>query len=136
MHITRLARTTLVLAVLTPTPASADKLVTPFVGSVMSQTTYGVSMASMGRKAGGFEFDLGVTPDAFIKENSHSDNNLVTVMGNLIVGVPVGPIRPYARSKILSGIPAAMTRPASSRTTQSASARTSSARWDTYSIGI
>ena len=122
MHITRLARTTLVLAVLPPTPASADNLVTPFVGSVMSQTTYGVSMASMGRKAVGFEFDL--------------DNNLVTGMGNLIVGVPVGPIRPYARSKILSGIPAAMTRPASSRTTQSASARTSSARWDTYSIGI
>ena len=96
MKIRRWALTVILVGFLTPTTATADGLFTPFVGGAMSQTTWGLSIAGMGREAIGFEFDLGFTPDFFAEEESETKNNLITLMGNLIAGVPIGSVRPYA----------------------------------------
>jgi opacity protein-like surface antigen len=109
-----------------PRPASADWTITPFVGwntggsadvSGSDGTTrtshfehkidYGVSIAGMGNGAFGAEFDLGYSPNFFENNNTNgngfdfsNDSNVLTAMGNLIVGIPIGghggSIRPYA----------------------------------------
>jgi len=109
-----------------PRPASADWVVTPFVGwnnggsadvSGSDGTTrtskfehrinYGVSVAGMGKGIFGGEFDLGYAPNFFETGNTNADgftftndSNVLTMMGNLIVGAPIGghgpSIRPYA----------------------------------------
>jgi opacity protein-like surface antigen len=109
-----------------PRTASADWIVTPFVGwnaggsadvSGSDGTTrtskfehkidYGFSIAGMGNGAVGFEFDLGYSPNFFETGTSNgdgfdfaNDSNVLTMTGNLIVGVPIGgrggSIRPYA----------------------------------------
>lgn len=110
--------------------AWADWIVTPFVGwnfggsadvsgcigdqcgvsasdKFEHKIDYGVSLATMGAGIAGFELDLGYSPN-FFATNTASNNtfrftntsNAVTVMGNLILGAPVGghgaSIRPYA----------------------------------------
>ncbi len=108
-----------------PRTASADWTVTPFVGwnaggsadvSGLNGTTttskfdhkvdYGVSLTGMGGGVFGAEIDFGYSPNFFANtSNSNSvqfasSSNVTTLMGNLIVGVPVGghgaQIRPYA----------------------------------------
>jgi len=109
----------------TPRSASADWLVTPFVGwnfsgsadvsgnggaSINNQfehkLDYGVSLASMGAGAVGFEADFGYSPNFFeTGTNSNNqfqftnDSNVVTLTGNVIIGAPIGgsggSIRPY-----------------------------------------
>jgi len=109
-----------------PRPASADWTITPFVGwntggsadvSGSDGTTrtsrfehrvnYGFSIAGMGKGAIGGEFDLGYSPNFFEQGNTNADgfnftndSNVLTAMGNLIVGIPIGghggSIRPYA----------------------------------------
>jgi len=109
-----------------PRPASADWTITPFVGwntggsadvSGSDGTTrtskfehkidYGVSIAGMGKGAIGAEFDLGYSPNFFENNNTNgngfdfsNDSNVLTAMGNIIVGIPIGghggSIRPYA----------------------------------------
>ncbi|HAK54950.1 MAG: outer membrane beta-barrel protein [Vicinamibacterales bacterium] len=95
MPLHRLAPLVLVLSLLVPVSASADGLFSPYIGSAMSQTTWGFSLAGMGRELVGFEFDLGYTPDFFVDEEPESDNNLLTLMGSVIIGAPAGPVRPY-----------------------------------------
>src|SRR5436190_18291329 len=110
----------------TPRSASADWLVTPFVGWNFSGSAdvngnggtsfnnqfekkldYGVSLASMGAGAVGFEADFGYSPNFFETGTATNnrfdftnDSNVVTLTGNLIVGAPIGghggQIRPYA----------------------------------------
>lgn len=108
-----------------PRPASADWVVTPFVGwnaggsadvngSNGNTTTskfehkidYGVSAAAMGAGAVGFEVDFGYSPNFFETGTATNgfqftnDSNVTTLTGNLIVGAPIGghggSIRPYA----------------------------------------
>jgi opacity protein-like surface antigen len=46
----------------------------------------------------GFEIDFGYTPDFFNQESAFAiiaDSNVTTLMGNLVVGVGAGPVRPY-----------------------------------------
>jgi opacity protein-like surface antigen len=107
-----------------PGTAAADWLFTPFVGTTFSskadfddglpggddferQFTYGASLGWMGAGAVGLEFDFGYSPNFF--ENLADadddftfadDSNVTTLMGNLVVGVPIGGqsgpgIRPY-----------------------------------------
>ena len=106
----------------TPSKASADWLFTPFIGvnfsgsAVLSDvlgevdddfgksTTFGASLAWMGAGIIGFEVDFGYTDDFFQSTEDDidfGDNNLMTLMANLIVGVPIGGqtgggVRPYA----------------------------------------
>jgi opacity protein-like surface antigen len=109
-----------------PRSASADWLVTPFVGWNFSGSAdvngnggasfnnqfehkldYGVSLASMGAGAVGFEVDFGYSPNFFETGTASNnafdftnDSNVVTLTGNVIVGAPIGghggSIRPYA----------------------------------------
>ncbi len=107
-----------------PRPASADWVITPFVGwnaggsadvSGTDGTTtsskfehkanFGVSVAGMGKGIIGGEFDFGYSPNFYSTTTDAngfkytSGNNVSTLTGNLIIGVPVGghgaSIRPY-----------------------------------------
>jgi len=108
-----------------PRSASADWLVTPFVGWNFSGSAdvtgtggesfnnqfehkldYGVSLANMGAGAVGFEVDFGYSPNFFETGTASNrgfdftnDSNVVTLTGNVIVGAPIGghggSVRPY-----------------------------------------
>lgn len=98
-----------------PAKASADWLFTPFIGATFGGSadiagggddfsdnfdkrgTYGASLEWMGGGVMGFGLDFGYTPNFF--ENSDTgefgDGNVTTVMANVIVGAPMGGVRPY-----------------------------------------
>jgi opacity protein-like surface antigen len=92
-----------------PRAASADWLLTPFIGAAMEgdvdgqRPTYGVSLGYMGAGVFGIEFDLGYTPeflDVDFLDLDIADTNVTTAMANLIIGIPIGGtsgggIRPY-----------------------------------------
>ena len=92
--------------VLAPVQARADGFVTPWVGSAFGsnikngQTTFGVSAGGMGGGIIGGEVDLGWSPSFFGTQSDFGNNTVMNLMGNLILGVPVGGqhgagIRPY-----------------------------------------
>ena len=121
-----LVMTAIVLAASTAAPrlASADWVLTPFVGwnfggsadvsghggvstfnRFAHKVNYGVSAAYMGKGIFGGEVDLGYSPSFYSNTTTNgfefaSGNNVTTLTGNLIVGIPVGgdhaQIRPYA----------------------------------------
>lgn len=120
-----IATATLVLSALvaTPSKASADWLVTPYVGwnwggsanfinfsdfddKFEQRANFGVSFGWMGAGVVGWEVDLGFTPNFFQNTTGSGDfefgdSNVTTLMGNVIVGVPIGGqhglgFRPYA----------------------------------------
>jgi opacity protein-like surface antigen len=103
-------------------PAAADWLFTPYLGVTFGgaanfgdvgdfednferKVTFGGSATWMGAGIIGFEADLGTTPNFF--ENTtgggdfdFGDSNVTTLMGNLVLGIPVGGqsgvgVRPY-----------------------------------------
>lgn len=107
----------------TPVQASADWLFTPFVGTafggkanfgdfnnfedeVERRVTFGGSLGWMGNGIVGFEVDFGFSPNFFENTSgdgdfAFGDSNVTTLMGNLILGAPIGGqsgpgIRPYA----------------------------------------
>jgi opacity protein-like surface antigen len=113
----------LVASVATASRASADWLLTPFVGwnwggtanllnlddfddEFEQKAMFGASLGWMGGGVFGFEADFGFSPNFF--ENTSGpgnfefgDSNLTTLMGNVLVGVPIGGqhgvgFRPYA----------------------------------------
>jgi opacity protein-like surface antigen len=113
----------LITSVAAPSKASADWLLTPFVGwnwggtaNLLNQedfddefeqkAMFGASLGWMGAGIVGFEVDFGFSPNFF--ENTtgsgdfeFGDSNLTTLMGNLLIGVPIGGqhgvgFRPYA----------------------------------------
>jgi len=95
---------------LSAAPARADWLLTPFAGATFSgdsekeNFTYGGSLAYMGASVVGFELDFGYTPEFFEPDNDEidliDDSNVTTVMGNIVIGAPIGgsgaQVRPYA----------------------------------------
>ena len=100
--------TAAVAVVLTPLQARADGFVTPWVGSAFGnadnikngQTTLGVSAGAMGAGIVGGEADFGWSPSFFGTKSDFGNNTVMNVMGNLILGVPIGGqhgagIRPY-----------------------------------------
>ncbi len=92
-----------------PMTASADWLFTPYIGvnkggstsTTSTPTNFGASLAGMGAGIAGFELDFSYAPNFFGPSSpTFGDNNLTTLMGNLMIGVPVGGqhgpgIRPY-----------------------------------------
>ena len=120
-----LASAALVLIVFggVPSKASADWLLTPFVGlnfggsarfndalgdfedEFEKNGTFGASLAWMGAGVIGFEFDVGYTPNFFETTEGEGDfdsgdNNVTTLMANIILGIPIGGqtgggVRPY-----------------------------------------
>jgi hypothetical protein len=88
-----------------PAPASADGFVSPWVGSNFAREldgsvgSFGVTAGSMGAGIIGGEFDFGYSPSYWDKD-VFGNNNVLDLMGNLIVGIPIGGqkgpgIRPY-----------------------------------------
>lgn len=100
------------LSVLAPASARADFLFTPNIGMTFGgaadgreHLTYGVSLGWMGAGIFGFEGDFQFTPEFFEPKDDDIDffdsSNVLTVMGNAIIGIPVGGqsgagIRPFA----------------------------------------
>jgi opacity protein-like surface antigen len=92
--------------VLAPMQARADGFVTPWVGTSFGsniqngQASLGVSAGGMGAGIIGGEADFGWSPSAFGTKSDFGNNTVMTLMGNLIVGVPIGGthgggVRPY-----------------------------------------
>ena len=109
-----------VLAMLwAPVQARAEGYVSPFAGvhfgndQIESKWGWGADAGYMGGGIFGLELDFGWLPNAF---DETVDNHVMDLMGNLIIGIPVGGthgagIRPYftgglglVQTKIASGI--------------------------------
>lgn len=88
-----LVLTAAVAVVYTPVQARAEGYVSPWAGVNFGNDqnegdfTYGVNAGYMGAGIIGFEFGLGVAPDFF---GEVVDNSVIDVMGNIIVGIPIG----------------------------------------------
>ena len=104
----KLVFSALALGLLAAAPASAQTtggLITPFIGVVTdtpsddNRTVYGGAIGFTGPVVG-FEVDFGYAPNFFEFEDDFgefgSDGSVTTVMGNLLVGAPLGKVRPYA----------------------------------------
>jgi opacity protein-like surface antigen len=122
----KVLRATLVLLFVTgmAKPASADWLFTPYLGIVFSgaantvdindldeafeqRVNFGGSLAGMSSGIFGVEFDVNYTPNFFqFTEGGEDfefldvDSSLTTLMGNLVIGIPIGGttgggVRPY-----------------------------------------
>jgi hypothetical protein len=105
-----------------PAPARADGWVSPFVGTNFGNNSgdgrvnVGVNAGGMGAGIIGAELDFGYAPSFFGNAGKFGSNYVMDLMGNLIVGVPVGGthgkgVRPYAtvgagliRSQITGGV--------------------------------
>jgi opacity protein-like surface antigen len=103
----------LVLLLLTPGVSRADWLLTPYGGMTFGKDakslehfSWGASAGWMGAGAVGFEVDFNHTPNFFEPKDSTNttelfgSNNVTSLMGNLIIGAPIGGqsgpgIRPY-----------------------------------------
>jgi Outer membrane protein beta-barrel domain len=113
----------LMVGALAPAKASADWMFTPWIGwnfggsatfndsigdfedEFEKRVSYGASLSWMGAGVVGFEVDFGWAPNFFQPtegdENfDYGDSNLTTLMGNVILGIPIGGqtgfgIRPY-----------------------------------------
>jgi opacity protein-like surface antigen len=105
-----------------PRRASADWYLTPFIGGnfagnanfggdnsfddqVERRVDVGASLGWMGKGIAGFEVDWGWSPNFFQNTAAGNfaigDSNVTTLMGNVIVGIPIGGqtgggVRPYA----------------------------------------
>lgn len=118
-----IASLVLIASVAAPSKASADWLLTPFVGwnwggtanllnledfddEFEQKAMFGASLGWMGAGIFGFEADLGYSPNFFELTSGtgnfqFGDSNLTTFMGNVLLGVPIGGqhgvgFRPYA----------------------------------------
>lgn len=97
---------------LSPAAARADWLFTPSIGagfggdaSGREHLTYDVAIGWMGAGVIGWEADLSYTPEFFEGDNNtlqvfNGDSNVTTLMGNILLGVPIGGqtgggVRPY-----------------------------------------
>jgi hypothetical protein len=92
--------------VLFPAPARADGFVMPWVGSAFGssfnngQVSVGAAAGAMGAGIIGGAVDFGYTPSFFGTKSDFGRNTVINLMGNVIVGVPVGGtfgagVRPY-----------------------------------------
>ena len=104
------------LVAVMPAPAGADWLFTPSIGSTFGtgdnsreHFTYGMALGWMGAGVFGWEADFSFTPEFFEGNDDDFDfdggSNVVTAMGNAIIGVPIGGqrdagFRPYLTGRI------------------------------------
>jgi hypothetical protein len=82
-----------------PIQARAEGYVTPWVGSHWGsdisngRAAFGVNAGAMGAGIIGGEVDFGYSPSFFGTQNDFGHNTVIDVMGNIIIGVPVGGTR-------------------------------------------
>ena len=100
-----------VAMLIAPTQAHAEGYVSPWLGvnfgssPANGRAAFGASAGYMGAGIFGAEFDFGYSPSFFGKDTDFGNNNVMTAMGNLIVGIPIGGtrgggFRPYATGGI------------------------------------
>jgi len=105
-----------------PVKAHADGYVSPFIGvnfannSGDGRANFGVNAGGMGAGIIGGELDLGYAPSFFGNQGTYGSNYVFDLMGNVIVGIPVGGthgagVRPYGtiglgliRSQVTGGV--------------------------------
>jgi opacity protein-like surface antigen len=100
-----------VILLLAPTAASGQGYLTAFVGgnfggdtgvsldesiNDISKLDYGARVGILGGGIFGGEFEVGYTPNFYGKGTVFDSTSVLTVMGNLVLGIPAGPVRPYA----------------------------------------
>jgi hypothetical protein len=94
------------MAIWSPLPAFADAFVSPWIGTNFAsepadgRRAFGFTAGSMGGGVIGGEVDFGYSPSFFGEENVFGNNNVLNLMGNIIIGVPIGGqsgvgVRPY-----------------------------------------
>jgi opacity protein-like surface antigen len=98
------------ILLLAPGAASAQGYLTGFVGGNFggdsgvsldqsiddaSRLSFGARLGALGGGVFGGEIDVGYTPDFFGKGTLFDSSGVLTVMGNVVVGLPLGPVRPY-----------------------------------------
>src|SRR3954470_8064701 len=108
MHPLRLAPLAVVLLALSVAPARADGFLTPFVGFNYGgdstncealtncndkRLNWGVALGTTGGIFG-FEEEFAYAPNFFGTE-SGADNAVLTLMSNLLLVIPAGPVQPY-----------------------------------------
>jgi opacity protein-like surface antigen len=57
--------------------------------------SYGVTFGALAGGIFGVEGDVGYAPDFFGDSASFGTNNVLTAMGNLVIAIPAGPVRPF-----------------------------------------
>jgi opacity protein-like surface antigen len=92
------------VAVVIPASANAQTFLTPYGGATFgadaptSKPAFGASLTFLGKVAG-FEVDFGYTPDFFNEDADDvvlvGDSNVTSLMGNLVLAVGNGRVRPY-----------------------------------------
>lgn len=107
------------LLVAVPAQASAEWILTPFIGSSFAgkttnedfedvidrqKMTYGGTFTWLGEGVLGFEADLGYSPEYFEADDDDLDfvdsSNVTTLMGNVVVSAPMNGFRPYATAGV------------------------------------
>jgi hypothetical protein len=84
------------LLCLAPSRAHADGLFTPWIGTNFAneiadgRTSFGFTATGMGGGVIGGEFDFGYSPNFFGEESQFGSNNVLTLVGNLVLGIPLG----------------------------------------------
>jgi opacity protein-like surface antigen len=79
-----------------PMPVHAEGFFSPWVGVNFAhepadgRTSLGLTGGNMGAGVFGGEIDFGYSPSFFGTESVFGGNNVLTLMGNLIVGIPIG----------------------------------------------
>lgn len=102
-----------IVLALVPRPAHAQTYFAPFLGfdfggdagncpsvsTVLNctekRTAYGFSVGHLSHGIFGFEEDFSYAPDFFGASPSFGANSVLTLMSNLVVAVPAGPVHPY-----------------------------------------
>jgi opacity protein-like surface antigen len=93
-----------VVFLLGATAARAEVMVTPFAGVAFggvtstSHSTYGVGLGFLGHGIVGFEAEIATSRHFFGTSGQgevFTPNDVVTLMGNVLVAVPAGPVRVY-----------------------------------------
>ncbi len=83
-------------AIVAPSQVRAEGYVTPWVGANLQSATdngrsaLGVTTGYMGAGIFGFEADVGYFPDFFRSSRLLGNSSAITVMGDFILGVPIG----------------------------------------------
>jgi hypothetical protein len=90
--------------VLGATTARAEVMLTPFAGAVFggatdrTRGTYGLALGFLGKGVIGFEAEFATTPEFFgdsATSGLFTKNDVVTLMGSVLLAVPAGPVRLY-----------------------------------------
>src|SRR5512133_7922 len=102
------------------TPARAQGYFAPFVGfdfggdagkcpagavpnplnCSTNRTAYGFAAGALSHGTLGAEVDFGYAPHFFGDEPALGGNSVLTFMGNIVVGIPAGPVHPYVAGGI------------------------------------